>query len=89
MDDDSVHITYKSKRFKLCKVEYCGNFTFGLGYCKHHYYKFKRYDNPLYEKDKAEIRFCQVEGCNNIHVAKGYCAKHYSKFKRQQAKMSE
>lgn len=70
---------------KVCSIEGCGLKHVSRGYCRTHYYRFKRYGDPTVIKQvqsKNNTTGCLVEGCENKHDAKGYCKFHYRKFDR-------
>jgi hypothetical protein len=64
---------------KSCSIENCENKYHGKGFCRKHYYKNKKYGDPLAKKEK---QFCSIENCENKHYGKGFCKKHYQKNKR-------
>lgn len=42
---------YIDKKSKNCKIENCKKKSISLGYCSEHYYRFKRYGNPLFKPE--------------------------------------
>lgn len=68
---------------KICKVDGCNNRHVASGFCRTHYYRYRRYGNPLVVKQKQNRNGngkCKVEGCTNKHQARGYCKKHLYRF---------
>lgn len=66
---------------RICKIVNCDKKQNALGYCKNHYYRFKRYGDPLYINPKhLHLETCTVDGCNNKYNSKGFCIKHYKRF---------
>lgn len=53
---------------RLCKIDGCQKEHLALGFCRNHYYKFKR---------DSELRRCQIDGCDRPVCARGYCQTHY------------
>jgi hypothetical protein len=82
MDKDQEYIIYKAKRLKICKVPNCNKSVNALGYCSHHYYKFKKYGDPIYNEEASKIRKkrCSIEGCNTVTQARGLCCLHYQQY---------
>lgn len=75
----------KKPEIKLCSVEGCGEVHVSRGYCKSHYYRYKKYGNPLEVRQvqsKNTEGNCKVHGCAGTHNAKGYCKIHYRKWAR-------
>lgn len=63
----------------LCSVEECKKNHYGLGYCRTHYYRFKRNGNVDTIRKKRD-HVCSYEGCFNVYNGsgrKGLCRKHY------------
>lgn len=59
---------------KQCIEAGCREKSFALGFCRHHYYMFKRYD--VTKHTRIELS-CSVKDCKNAYYAKGLCRKHY------------
>lgn len=70
---------------KRCKIEGCNNKHVAKGYCRTHYYRYKRYGNPL-EVRQIQSRntdgSCKIKGCERKHHAKGYCKYHHYRWKK-------
>lgn len=47
------------------------------GYCRKHYYSYRKYGDPFYTERRAT---CIYPNCGNKHLAKGYCTKHYNRY---------
>ena len=85
----TCHSLKHSKR-SSCKI--CGKPQRGLGYCAKHYYRFKKYGDPLIIKRNQFVdacregeykrRTCSHPGCDRVHLAKGLCGMHYKREKR-------
>jgi G:T-mismatch repair DNA endonuclease (very short patch repair protein) len=65
---------------KICKINTCNEKHFAKGYCKIHYWPWKRHGDPLYNSTHAE--FCSVDRCNLKYYSKGFCRNHYSFWKK-------
>jgi hypothetical protein len=65
---------------KLCSIVNCKQAHFGLGFCRFHYHRNKKYGDPLHESS-SKIRLCNVKDCGIKHCALGYCRNHYFRFK--------
>lgn len=64
----------------ICKVENCGKFVHGIGYCNTHYRQIKSRGYISEDKIKNKGFICSVDGCENNSRVKGYCGKHYMQF---------
>lgn len=62
---------------KKCCVEECDCKQYCKGFCKRHYYQFKKYGYIKYIDKIEPTKGCKVEGCDGKHCAKGYCKKHW------------
>jgi len=63
----------------ICKVEDCNKDVKGLGYCRLHWERYKKYGDPMFVKHIWRINpkaKCLVEGCTKKVVAKGLCGNH-------------
>lgn len=68
---------------RLCTVVGCGEKHVSQGYCRTHYYRFKRYGNPLEVRQiqsKNGDGSCRVKECSRKHYAKGYCKYHHHRW---------
>lgn len=61
----------------VCSVVDCFRNVFGYGYCEKHYYRFKKWGDPLKTKNfKNHNGICSIENCNEKFYSKGYCQFH-------------
>lgn len=70
---------------RLCEVDGCNEKHVSKGYCRTHYYRFKRYGNPLEVKEvqsKNGDGSCKVSGCAKVHQGHGYCKMHLYRFQK-------
>lgn len=63
-----------------CRVEGCGSWAVGLGFCHKHYQQIKRLGEI--KSDKPKI--CRADGCGEPCHARGMCKKHYNDWYREQ-----
>jgi transcriptional regulator with XRE-family HTH domain len=67
---------------EVCSVEGCEREHKARGFCQMHYQKWRKYGDPLVEKNQKNIGLeCSVAGCELRAVAKGYCDKHYTRLR--------
>jgi hypothetical protein len=68
----------------ICSIEGCEQRHQSLGFCGSHYWRFKKYGDPLLGATRRPRapRFCVVENCDRLHVSKGYCRGHLGRIKR-------
>ncbi|MEO0781918.1 MAG: hypothetical protein AAFZ46_09180, partial [Pseudomonadota bacterium] len=72
-----------AKAKRICSVDRCGKPHDSSGYCSTHYYRFKRYGDPLVTKNKKnQGKTCKVPGCSKPARSRGYCAMHASRLDR-------
>lgn len=68
---------------KICSVEGCEKEIFCRGYCRPHYRRLQRYNDPLaggpYQEYKNKGKMCRINGCKNMAATKGLCSKHYQR----------
>lgn len=62
---------------RICKIKNCGKKHYAKSFCVNHYWKFKKYGNPLHNADWFKPKFCKIKNCGLRHYAKGYCHKHW------------
>jgi hypothetical protein len=68
----------RPKNESKCKVENCVKNYYCLGYCRAHYLKFKKYDDPLKIIHKTTHgESCAFLGCLEPYYLNDYCQKHY------------
>ena len=60
-----------------CSVQECENPRYSKGYCRLHYYRWRRNGDALYiGKPGPPRRICNIDGCGNPRVANGLCDMH-------------
>lgn len=64
-----------------CSVKGCDKNYFASGFCSAHYYKSKKYGDPLAGRVNSGGS-CDVDGCNDLIHAHRLCAKHYARYKK-------
>jgi hypothetical protein len=69
-----------AKASKICKVEGCAEKATSRGWCSMHYWRWKRYGDPLVKR-YGLTPICTVDGCEKPHCAKGLCAMHRMRVK--------
>lgn len=70
---------------RLCTVDGCENKHVARGYCRTHYYRFKRYGDPLEIRQIQQNNTdgnCKIKECDRKHYAKGYCKFHHYRWER-------
>ncbi len=68
---------------KTCEVNNCNKKYYALGFCGKHYWKFRKYGDPLYINPKyLRSDICSIPDCNNNQIAKGFCRNHYYRFNK-------
>lgn len=60
---------------KICSIDGCSGKHIAKGYCKKHYERLQRNNDPLYVKNYPKT--CSVEDCKVKVMGLGYCQKHY------------
>lgn len=66
-----------------CSVDRCDKPSHIRGFCRGHYERVVKYDDPMPEiplKSKGSRKPCSVEGCTYISKARGYCSTHYHRW---------
>jgi hypothetical protein len=69
----------------LCSIPGCGKPNLSRGWCRKHYYTWKRHGDP---QGKAPPRTrkpptpCKVEDCPQPAVCRGWCGIHYQRWRR-------
>lgn len=72
-----------SKRtIKLCSIDGCERKHLARGWCRNHYYGWKRNGDPLVVKRATRSPLCSIEGCGNKHKAYGWCENHFKRWQR-------
>jgi len=70
---------------KLCEIEGCKNKHVAKGFCRTHYYRYKRYGNPLEVRQiqsKHTDGSCKIDSCKRKHYAKGFCKYHHYRWEK-------
>lgn len=70
---------------RLCTVDGCEGKHVARGFCRTHYYRFKRYGNPLEVRQiqsKHTDGSCKIKDCTRKHYAKGYCKYHHYRWEK-------
>lgn len=68
---------------KICGINGCKNNYVAKGFCNTHYLRFKRHNDPLYERPNHVSRYywkgqtCEIDGCIRDAKKKGICPMHY------------
>lgn len=78
-------MTEYTEKPRKCTVQGCNNKHVAKGYCKTHYYRFRRYGDPLVVKEtqaKNGDGSCKVDGCQSKHSGRGYCKYHYYRWEK-------
>jgi HNH endonuclease len=69
--------------FGVCIIDTCTNSVYARDWCRKHYARFQKYDDPLgTAPSRSHAPECSVEDCVAAHYGKSYCAKHYHRFKK-------
>src|SRR5690625_461408 len=68
--------------YRTCSIDGCTNKHDARGYCSTHYGRYRRYGDPLYEREKANSTICSVELCERLSRRAGMCGKHYQRLLR-------
>lgn len=64
----------------VCIIEGCNELSVGRGWCKSHYYRWRRSGSPEFP---AKVTECAVDGCDNPGpFTRGWCYRHYSRWWR-------
>lgn len=65
-----------------CSVEGCGKEAKTKGYCTAHYFKWRKYGDPLASAPPKTGVPCSVAGCARKTIARGLCSAHYAKLQK-------
>lgn len=66
-----------------CTVHGCEKPSHIRGFCRGHYERVVKYDDPLADvplKSKGSRKPCSVEGCTYMSKARGWCSTHYRRW---------
>lgn len=68
---------------RRCEIPNCELPHAAKGYCEAHYYKLRKYGDPLaVSRRTPALEACSIDGCTAPYHSKGYCQKHYGKARR-------
>ena len=65
---------------KACSVNQCERKHNSKGFCELHYYRFKKYGDPL---KTSIIKNCKINDCDKKHSGHGFCSKHLDEFNKK------
>lgn len=68
-----------------CSVDGCKEPYLAKGFCSTHYYRWRKYGDPLVGGQRVSARtgkICLVDGCESGTWCHGYCMKHYQRWKQ-------
>jgi len=60
----------------------CGDAHYARGWCRNHYRRWMRYDDPLGGTWPSADAACTIGNCKEPHLARGMCEKHYRRWHR-------
>lgn len=71
---------------QVCSIEGCGEKTVSRGWCGSHYFRFRKYGDPLAgNPSRRRVHACcTVERCDKPHFGQGFCSSHYTRKYRGQ-----
>lgn len=64
----------------LCQIEGCERPLVARGWCRNHYWRWRRTGDPGPVELFIPTHICTIEGCEDKHVGKGYCNRHLKRF---------
>lgn len=73
---------------RTCSIEGCDEKVFGRGWCNKHWYRWRKYGDPLAEsvgrghRPPEPVQLCSIEGCGRPQDSRGYCNTHYTRWLR-------
>ena len=67
---------------KTCSVNQCERKHNSKGFCELHYYRFKKYGDPL---KTSIIKVCKIDRCDKKHAGHGFCSKHLNAYNKKNA----
>jgi len=69
---------------RICSYDGCNDRHRGLGYCRKHLERFKKYGDPSIVKrvHRASFLLCTFDGCKNPHDSRGFCTTHWARWKK-------
>jgi hypothetical protein len=68
---------------RICSVEGCEKSAHGRGgrgMCPAHYYRWKRYGDPMKMAERPPRPSCSVDGCARPSHSRGWCKTHYARW---------
>lgn len=72
-----------AKPITYCTIDGCEARCVGRGWCRMHYYRWKRHGHPLGKaKYRSATGRCEVDGCDRPHWTAGLCNTHYAALRR-------
>jgi hypothetical protein len=83
-----IYTTIQELLMNLCSIEGCGNPHKSKGYCKQHYWKLWKYNDPhrptkyVGAPRGSRPKTCTIEGCDKKHLGYGYCQQHYDGYRK-------
>lgn len=66
----------------VCLIDDCERKSYARGWCQHHYDKWHKHGDPLWERPEVSKPLCKIAECNGETVSRGLCEKHYGQYKR-------
>lgn len=67
---------------RTCSVDGCETRHHRMGYCSSHYYRLKRYGDPLHKAAPKIKALCSVPGCDRESSRRGWCGAHYDRWRQ-------